>query len=259
MYILGMEEEYLDIHISNNSMVSLADLADSMNAMASEFHDFCNSHECNCNAELKVKEIRKGSIELLLVSSVPMLVPIAENFNTIVQFGCYLRDVFTSLATRSSERESISLSTLENVKRIVASTAKDAGGSTEISVKGNNNTINVYRFGDADGKNISESAQYVIDTARLPEKNVFVKQILYFKQIRDSKDNIGDRAVIEDFSKSPKKVVYVDPDFKKAVISSSENVFDYAFLVDAEVCRVAGKVVAYRVLKFHERFKIDED
>ncbi|MBR2060125.1 MAG: hypothetical protein IKB97_06040 [Bacteroidaceae bacterium] len=71
-----MEEEYLDIHISNNSMVSLADLADSMNAMASEFHDFCNSHECNCNAELKVKEIRKGSIELLLVSSVPMLVPL---------------------------------------------------------------------------------------------------------------------------------------------------------------------------------------
>lgn len=29
-----MEEEYLDIHISNNSMVSLSDLADSMNAMA---------------------------------------------------------------------------------------------------------------------------------------------------------------------------------------------------------------------------------
>lgn len=254
-----MEQDYLDIHIFNNSMVSLSDLADSMNAMAAEFRDFCNAHERDCDAELKVKEIRKGSIELLLVSSIPLLVPIAENFNTIVEFGTHLKDVFTALALKTNSRESIPLSTLENVKRIVAPTAKDSGGRTELSVHGNGNTVNVYNFGDADGRVISESAQYVIDTSRLPEKNVFVKQILYFKQIRDSKDNIGDRAVIEDFSKSPKKVVYVDPDFKKAVISSSENVFDYAFLVDAEVCWVAGKVVAYRVLKFHERFRIDED
>ena len=226
-----MEEEYLDIHICNNSMVSLSDLADSMNAMADEFRDFCNEHECNCNAELKVKEIRKGSIELLLVSSIPMLVPIAENFNTIVEFGTHLHGVFTALAARSKEREDIPLSTLEHVKRIVAPTAKDAGGCTEISIKGNNNTVNVYRFGDTDGKDIGESAQYVIDTARLPEKNIFVKQILYFRQIRDSKDNVGDRAVIEDFSKSPMKVVYVDPDFKRAVIGSSENVFDFAFVL----------------------------
>ena len=59
-----MEQDYLDIHIFNNSMVSLSDLADSMNAMAAEFRDFCNSHERDCDAELKVKEIRKGSIEL---------------------------------------------------------------------------------------------------------------------------------------------------------------------------------------------------
>ena len=254
-----MESEYLDIHISNNSMVSLSDLADSMNAMASEFRDFCEQHECNCNAELKVKEIRKGSIELLLVSSVPVLVPIAENFNTIMEFGIHLRNVFTALATRSKDREAISLSTLEHVKQIVAPTAKDSGGNTEITVRGNNNTVNVYRFGDNDGKDIAESAQYVIDTSRLPEKDIYVKEILYFKQIRDSKDNVGDRAVIEDFSKSPKKVVYVDPDFKNAVIGASENVFDYAFLVDVEVSRIGGKVVAYRVLKYHERFRIEED
>lgn len=254
-----MEEEYLNIHISNNSMVSLSDLADSMNAMAEEFRDFCNSHECNCNAELKVKEIRKGSIELLLVSSIPMLVPIAENFNTIVEFGAHLHGVFTALATRSKEREDISLSTLEHVKRIVAPTAKDAGGNTEITIKGNGNTVNVYKFGDTDGKDIGESAQYVIDTARLPEKNIFVQEVLYFKQIRDSKDNVGDRAVIERFSGSPKKVIYIDPKFKTAVIGLKDNIFGYGFLVDVEVSTVCGKVAAYKVLKYHERFRIEED
>lgn len=254
-----MEQDYLDIHIFNNSMVSLSDLADSMNAMAAEFRDFCNAHERDCNAELKVKEIRKGSIELLLVSSIPLLVPIAENFNTIVEFGMHLKDVFTALALKTNSRESIPLSTLENVKRIVAPTTKDAGGNTEITIKGNGNTVNVYNFGDADGRVISESAQYVIDTSRLPEKNIFVQEVLYFKQIRDSKDNVGDRAVIERFSGSPKKVIYIDPKFKTAVIGLKDNIFGYGFLVDVEVSTVCGKVAAYKVLKYHERFRIDEE
>lgn len=32
-----METEYLDIHIYNDGMISLSDLADSMNAVAAEF------------------------------------------------------------------------------------------------------------------------------------------------------------------------------------------------------------------------------
>ena len=252
-----MEQDYLDIHIFNNSMVSLSDLADSMNAMAAEFRDFCNAHERDCNAELKVKEIRKGSIELLLVSSIPLLVPIAENFNTIVEFGTHLKDVFTALALKTNSRESIPLSTLENVKRIVAPTAKDSGGRTEFSVHGNGNTVNVYNFGDADGRVISESAQYVIDTSRLPEKNIFVNEVLYFSQVRDSSGNVGDRAVIDRFARTPKKVIYVDPAFKSSVIESEGNIFNYGFLVDVEVSTVNGKVAAYKVLRFHERIELD--
>lgn len=259
MYILGMEPDYLDIHIHNESMISLSDLADSMNAMAAEFRDFCNAHERDCNAELKVKEIRKGSIELLLISSIPLLVPIAENFNTIVEFGSHLKDIFTALSLKTKDRESIPLSTLENVKKIVGPTAKDSGGRTEFTVHGNGNTVNIYNFDPAAGRNIAESAQYVEDVVRLPEKNIYVKQVLHFSQIRDSKGNVGDRAVIDEFAKTPKKVIYVDPDFKAAVINSKENIFDFAFIVDVEVCAVAGNVAAYRVLKFHERFKIDED
>ncbi|WP_407440576.1 hypothetical protein [Fibrobacter sp.] len=254
-----METEYLDIHIYNDGMISLSDLADSMNAVAAEFKDFCNARERNCNAELKVKEIRKGSIELLLVSTIPVILPIAENFNTIMEFGTHIKNVFTALSAKSKDRESISLSTLENVKRIVAPTARDSGGRTEFSVCGNGNTVNIYNFDPAAGRNISESAQYVEDMVRLPEKNVFVQRVLHFSQIRDSKGNVGDRAVIEEFAKTPKKVIYVDPDFKSAVISSKENIFDYMFVVDVEVCSVNGSVAAYRVLKFHERFKIDED
>ncbi len=48
-----MEQEYLDIHIFNDSMINVSDLADSMNAMADEFREFCNNHECDCDAELK--------------------------------------------------------------------------------------------------------------------------------------------------------------------------------------------------------------
>ncbi len=106
---------------------------------------------------------------------------------------------------------------------------------------------------------VPASAQYVKDVVKLPEKNIFVDEVLYFSQIRDAKGNVGDRAVIERFSKSPKKVIYVDPDFKTAVINSKENVFDYGFIVDVEVSMITGKVAAYRVLKYHERFKVEDE
>ena len=254
-----MEQEYLDIHIFNDGMINVSDLADSMNAMADEFREFCNNHECNCDAELKVMEIRKGSIEMLLISTVPALVPIAENFNTIIEFGKHLKNVMTALAVKSKDRDNIPISTLDNIRRFVAPTAKDSGGRTEISVKGNGNTFNIYSFDPAAGINIRESAQYVKDVVKLPEKNIFVDEVLYFSQIRDAKGNVGGRAVIERFSKSPKKVIYVDPDFKTAVINSKENVFDYGFIVDVEVSMITGKVAAYRVLKYHERFKVEDE
>lgn len=251
-------QEYLEIHIRNNSMVRLADLSESMNAMADEFREFCEENERNCGAELMVKEIRRGSIDILLVSSVAALVPLAENLNTIAEFGKHICQVFTSLFTKSPERDSISLRTLENVKKIVSPTAKDSGGRTEITVNGNGNTVKIYDFGNAEAMRITDSAQYVEDMERMPEKNIFVKELLYFSQVRDGRGNVGDRAVIDRFSKTPKKVVYVDPDFKKSVIESERNIFDYGFLVDVEVSTVAGKVAAYKVLKFHERFLLEE-
>ena len=254
-----MQQDFLEIHIRNSAMVSLSDLSDSMNALADEFRAFCDGHERDCRAELMVKEIRRGSIDMLLASSVAALVPIAENFNTIVEFGAHLKAVLSSLHSKSAERESIPMRTMENVRRFVAPTVKDAGGTAEITVNGSGNTVNVYNYGSAEARAISESAQYVEDTVRLPEMNIFKGEVMYFSQVRDARGNIGDRAVIERFARTPKKVIYVDQDFKRSVIESERNIFDYGFLVDVEVSTVAGKVAAYRVLKFHERFLLDEE
>ena len=97
----------------------------------------------------------------------------------------------------------------------------------------------------------------MIDTSRLPEKNIFVNEVLYFSQVRDSGGNVGDRAVIDRFARTPKKVFYVDPAFKSSVIESEGNIFNYGFLVDVEVSTVNGKVAAYKVLRFHERIELD--
>ncbi len=249
----------MEIRIRNESMVSLADLSESMNAMADEFREFCEKHERECEAQLMVKEIRNGSIDIFLVSSVAALVPLAESFNAIVEFGKHIGGVLSSLLKKTPERDSIPLRTLENVKKIVSPTVKDSGGRTEITINGNGNTVNVYAFGSSEARGISESAQYVEDMKRLPERDIFVKEVLYFSQVRDTKGSVGDRAVVESFSKTPKKVVYLDQAFKDSVIDSERNIFDYGFIVDVEVSRIAGKVVAYRVLKFHERFLLEEE
>ena len=254
---MEMNQECLKIHIQNKNMVPVAEFAESLNAIAAEFQAFCDGKDRDCNAELMLKEVRKGSIEVLLTSSVAFLLPIAEGFNTIVEFGKHLKGVFHALSQKSpAEVGAFSNETLENVKNIIAPIAKDSGGNVNISVEGNGNSVIIGGFNSDSARQCIQKAQYMQDMTKLPECKVYEKEVLYFTQIRDAKGNVGDRAVIDKFSKNPTKVIYVDPEFKTQVRASEGNIFNYGFVVDVEVSTIGKKIAAYKVLRFHERFDI---
>jgi hypothetical protein len=86
------------------------------------------------------------------------------------------------------------------------------------------------------------------------------KVLLYWYQARnDPRSKSGDRAIIESISTSAVKVVFVNENIKAKILSSSENPFMLAFVVDVAVETIQGRPALYRILEMHDSFERDAD
>lgn len=260
-----MGEDVFEVHLKNSRMVRLADLADSMNALAEMYSSFCGRTDPGHGAELYVKEVRKGSVIIDLASTAGALMPIVENAGSIIQFAAFFKSVVDCLSKPVSVEslpDGADAKTLRNVGRVLNPCVKDADGSVAFSVIGDNNKVSVYvDRTSAECSGISNRAVNVSERMMMPGRALLEKEILYLNQVRnDGKSgNPGDRGIVNSVSKSPKKLISLDDSFKKDVLDSRENFFDYGYIVDIEVERAGDRVVAYRILKYHEKFLIEDD
>lgn len=258
-----MEEKsptVLEIHFKNSHPVELTDLADMMNAYASEYSSFCKKKNFPTESRLYVSEVKKGSVVIDLVAiGATAVMSVIESANTVAEFADFVKRAFEYLRGRNERRpEEIDSGTYKNFKKIVEPCCKDEKSSFTLSVK-DCGSVNVFLNQDCTDCAVVKTAASAKESVEaLPSLDHLSKAILYVKQIRDSKDSVGDRGIIPEVDKSPKKLFSIDEKFKEALLESRDNAFDYGYLVDVDVSRLGDKVAAYKIMKFHEKFKIDE-
>jgi len=255
-----MEENTIEIHFSNNKPIELVDLANSMTALENEFHNFCEKKDSGADAKLYVKEVRKGSVIIDLISSVPALMPLVDNLNAVTEFGGHLGGLFSFLSGKSSEKPAtMDVESLRNFRKIVRPVVKDSGSHISVSVKDSPGAVvNVVLDGDdRQMSTYSAKAKSEEDLSQIPKVESIEKAVILLTQIRngDGKNGVGDRGTISSVCKSPKKLISVDDNFKKSILEAPENAFDYGYVADVEVVRNGDSIVAYRITKFYERFE----
>ncbi|MCY4309440.1 MAG: hypothetical protein OXC57_14385 [Rhodobacteraceae bacterium] len=92
------------------------------------------------------------------------------------------------------------------------------------------------------------------------QAEVVERVTLHWKSaIGNQKSQNVDQGIIEEIDPDKKVKLVCNEELKKQMISENDNnPFNMFFIVDAEIKRVAGKLVAYIIIKIHDSGKIED-
>lgn len=267
------------VKIDNRQPVELVDFTRSLFSLADQFkRDAAFSEGSELDVKLYVKELRPGSIiaelvplvEQAMMVATPVAAAVAahgpEVVDTVRKFVENFQAIKAWLVDGGAKPEIAEEKRVENFSNIVGPIAKDTGATIHISVHGANNapitvepTIIISSLEANAGQN--RAAEYARQL-KAPQAQNLSKVIMYWDQVRRAEENrngAGERAIIEKVTERAVKVSFSTPALRELFTQGRDNPLKEAFVVDAEVQTVRGKIARYYVTALHERFPLDDD
>ncbi len=268
-YIYKMSEEVKDIRliieIQNKQPLELLDLTKSFVSLASQFNNYVGKNgdsKENREAKLYVKEIRSGSVilELIELATIGVL-PFLENVNTIVGFADYMKTAYNFFIGKSEVKPDLEASDYKELAQIINPVANDNGSQINISTAVNGNLELHVHLTSLESNAIQNVFQKELKQLKVPELNDETETsvlLTWYQARNDMKSSIGNKGTIESLSKKPMNITF-DDDTLKDTMLHGENPFTTVFVVDVKLQNVGGKLVAYKVVKLHETFEIENN
>lgn len=256
--IIEPEDVALTITIRNTKPVELIDLGKSLQALGQQYEQFVHSHGYESqagNARLYVSELETGSIIAKLQALLQQGSFVLDHIQVFAGFVGNLTDIINYFRTQSEKPpENISHDEATRLSQILEPVAKDGGASISINVTGNTAAVTVNTIVVT-----SESANAIQNNVRrflgppIPEHGRFEREVLYLQQVRgEVSSSVGDRGVIEAFSKRAVRLNFMTPAAKGAILDAPENPFKMAYVVDGQVSTVRGEPALYKISTVHE-------
>lgn len=264
-----MSEEVKDIRliieIQNKQPLELLDLTKSFVSLASQFNNYVGKHgdsKEDREAKLYVKEIRSGSVilELIELATIGVL-PFLENVNTVVGFADYLKTAYNFFIGKSEVKPDLEVSDYKELSQIINPVANDNGSQINISTTVNGNVELHVHLSSLETNAIQNVFQKELKQLKVPEvaDETETSVLLTWYQARnDMKSSVGNKGTIESLSKKPMNITFDDDTLKDKMLHG-ENPFTTVFVVDVKLQNVGGKLVAYKVVKLHESFEIENN
>jgi len=258
----------LEIKINNENPVALKDLSLSLLSFNHQFHKFIESETdrtTDIGTELLIKEVRKGSIVVELVSQTAAVVPLLWEGGTLVQWSKVVQDICGWLLGKLEKppRE-LSKQDLQEWNKFVEPVAKDHGSQMNINVSDGGTVINNFTINSTEANAIQNEVSRRIEQLDSPEDHVHRRKVMYWYQTKfDPQSETGNRAIIDDLSKSGLKVIFENNAVKDAMLHPSEKFkkpwHELAYVVDVEVETVRGDPKMYKVLQYYPEYTFDPE
>lgn len=250
----------LEITINNSRHVALTDLSLSLLSLSSQYQRFVES-ECNdsdkISSELLIKEVRKGSIVVELISHAAPLVPLFWEGGPLHQWLSSSASVLKWLLGEDEKApKDVSKSELQDWVRFLAPVAKDDGSQMNIVLNDSAKLVQNITITHKDAVRAQQGARSHIERLEESEDNIFRKQMMIWNQAKfDSSKKTGNKAIIESISKSPLKVIFENDAIKHEMLHPQPHFstpwHELAYIVDVEVQTVQGKPKLYKVLRYY--------
>lgn len=256
----------LIIEIKNEQPLELLDLTKSLVSWASQFNTYAakfgDSKE-DREAKLYVKEIRSGSVILELVEMATIgVLPFLENVNTIVGFADHIKRAYNFLLGKEKETPTdFTTNDYKELSQIVNPIATDNGSQLNVSTTINGNVELHFHISSLEANAAQNIIEKEIKQLKIPETvdDVKTKVLLTWYQARsDVRAKAGNKGLVEEISTKPMNVTFDDEKLKEQMLRGNINPFNTVYVVDIRLQNVRGKLAAYKVVKLHETFEIEE-
>lgn len=261
-------DKKMEIKISNDNPVSLKDLSLSLLSFNHQFHKFVESEtdrETDIGSELLIKEVRKGSIVIELVSQVAPIVPLLWDGGTLSQWSGVVQSVCNWLLGKvDSPPKEITKQDLLEWNKFVEPVAKDHASQMNIIVSDGGTVINNFTINSTEANAIQNEIRRKVEQLDFPEDHVHRRKVMYWYQAKfDRHSETGNRAIIDDLSKKSMKVIFENNAVKDAMFHPPENFkkqwHELAYVVDVEVETVRGEPKMYKVLQYYPEYTFDPE
>lgn len=264
--IQTIQDIRLVIKIENKNPIELIDLTKSLVSLASQFDSFVSKNaDCKENREAKlyVKEIKSGSVilELIELATVGMI-PFIENTNTIIGFAKFCKETFNYFLKNKGEKPELTSTDYKDFSTILTPVAKDNGSQFNISTNINGNLNLHVHLNSTETNAIQNIIKKEFDRLKIPEQtNEIQPSVLmtWYQARNDLKSKIGNKGVIEELSQKPLNITFDNDELKERMLHSDINPFNTAYVVDVKIQTIQDKPAAYKVIKLHEYFDINEN
>ena len=247
----------LTIEFKNNKPVELIDLTKSLLSLSDEYNRFIlkEGNKISDETKLYIKEIKTGSIITELITYAPYCLPFIEYSKIIFNFAAFLKDYYEALlGKKEGNFKDFEKKDYENFNNFIEPTAKENGSQFIFYTTGDNNKINV-AFNSTEANAIQNNISKKQNSLKETISGLKEKVVLYWYQARnDLNSKAGDKSIIESISKNPVKTIIDDQRIKSEILSSLENPFNTAYLVDVKIETINDRPVIYNIVRLYEKF-----
>jgi hypothetical protein len=256
----------LNIEIKNNEPLELTELTKSLMALSSQYNKHSEKNgfsESERNAKLYVKKIETGSVILDLIEfGSSSVIPFMESTNTIIGFAVYLKDAVSYFLKKEGEKPDLTIQDCKELSQIVNPIANDNSSQININVTVNGGITNYLNLNSNDSNALQNILKAEIkEKQELKNGDIIENALMVFSQTKNEVKGAGGNKVIIDDALPNKAVNVIIPDskMKKEMIKGDYNPNNFAFQVDVKVKTSNGKILAYEILKFHDKFPLENN
>ena len=261
-----IQDVILNIEIKNKQPLELTELTKSLIAISNQYdkHSEANGFtEEERDAKLYVKKIETGSVLMDLVEfGSSSVLPFVENTNTIIGFAQFLKSsVDYFLNPKNNDKPDLTIQDCKELSQIVNPIAKEGSSQLNLNVT-NNGTINNYLSLDSKQCNVLQNMlkNEIKEKQELKNGDIVENALMIFSQTKNKISGKGGNKVIIDDALPGKPINLIIPDkkLKKKIIKGDDNPNNFSFQVDIKIKTADGKISAYEVLKFHDKYPLDD-
>lgn len=258
----------LSIKIENKKPIELNQLTLSLNALACQYDSFLRKSNDfdyhKLERKLYISKLEGGSLYAELV---PAVIPLLNEFNTILTFGSYLKSCYEYfLGIKSVLDYKLTKTDCNELAEIINQTAGDMGSKLKLEVNGNINQINIINYNSIEASAAQNGIRKHLERAEDIPRN-YSKELMYwanasFLKAQSNNKPLGDKVIIEKIDKKPKKVIFVNSEDKTAAMSPN-SAFpgkawqDLSYIVDVEVSYIEDTPQEYKITKLYKEETFD--
>lgn len=264
--LMQAEEPHIVLNLGLERPAELTDFLGAFLSLSSQYDGYMRREHRDIAPESKifVKEIRPGSIEAILIPSLPLIIDHMDKALIVERFVKFYGTRLAAYFQKGGRDKEAKKGDLKDLMDAVSVIANDPNGRAMISAvdfsQGKTVTKASIKFDTSQAKIARESiASHKKELDQISAAD-HQRVLMWFK--RSDKDSVtlgvrsGERVVIEDIADDDLPLIYAsdlsEERIKHEIRATDENIYYKGFVVDVNVQMRGGRPVAYAVTHIHQ-------